>query len=275
MTDIAANPAQDDQPNLLVIEEDQPTLVIAEASESIAIVASEPEVAALEIAEPEVAEAAAPAAAPVVAQPAPAPAPAPVAVAVLEPEPAPAIAVAAPGIVEAAEPPVAAEAVPLEDDAPAAKVSRFDLRGAFPMIVVSIAAMASLVAAVGTVVATRAVAHTNAVLEEVEAHRAKMRRLDQLIDEVDGLRQREQIALVRVEQIATSQPATSADVRSAIAGLQIAMAKHEPGGNTAILATLRDGQAELAERISIIYRRVERMDEKLAAFVSSSPKAKP
>ena len=269
MTDIAANPAQEGQPNLLVIEDDQPTLVVAEASESIAIIAAEPEIAALEIAEPEVVVAPAPALAEIppapVAQPAPAP------------EPAPAPAVAAPGIEEAVavEAPVAVETAPDAHDVPVAKAGGFDLRSAYPMIVVSIAAVASLVAAVGTVVATRTVAHTNAVLEEVEAHRAKMRRLDQLIDEVDGLRQREQIALVRIEQIATSQPATSADVRSAIAGLQIAMAKHEPGGNTAILATLRDGQAELAERISIIYRRVERMDEKLAAVVSSSPKAKP
>jgi len=270
MTDIAAKPEAEAHPNLLVVEDDQPTLEIAEASEAVELVVAETEIPAATEAAPAIAIAEVPA-----IEPIPAPVPAPVVV----PEPAPAPAVEAPVVVEAVAPAPAAalnlDAVPVadadHDEAPQAKAAK---PSKLPMIVMSVAAVASVVAAAGTIASVRTVAHASAVLEEVEAHRAKMRRLDQLIDEVDALRQREQIALVRVEQIASSQPATSADVRSAIAGLQIAMAKHQPGGNAQILSTLRDGQAELAERISIIYRRVEKMDEKLAS-VSPSPKAKP
>lgn len=266
MTDIAAKPEPEGQPNLLVVEDDQPTLEIAEASEAVELVVAETEIPAATEAAPAIAIAEIPA-----IEPVPAP--------VVAPEPAPAPAVEAPVVAEVAAPAPAPvvnlDAVPVDDadhdEAPQAKP---DKPSKLPMIVMSVAAVASVVAAAGTIASVRTVAHASAVLEEVEAHRAKMRRLDQLIDEVDGLRQREQIALVRVEQIASSQPATSSDVRSAIAGLQIAMAKHQPGGNAQILSTLRDGQAELAERISIIYRRVEKMDEKLGA-VSPSPKAKP
>jgi hypothetical protein len=137
-----------------------------------------------------------------------------------------------------------------------------------PLVAVSLAVFASSMSVIGLLVASRTVAETRIVLEQVQAHQAKMRHLDTVIDEVDALRRREQIALMRIEQINAGKPATGAEVRGAIANLQMAMAKYQPGGNNGTMTLLRDGQSELAERVSTIYRRVEMMNEKMDKLVA-------
>ena len=125
------------------------------------------------------------------------------------------------------------------------------------------AVFASGLSVVGLLVASRTVAETRLVLEQVQQHQSKMRHLDQMIDEIDALRSREQLALVRLEQINSGKPATGAEVRGAISSLQLALAKYQPGGANGTLTLLRDGQAELAERVTTMYRRVEQIDTRL------------
>lgn len=144
-----------------------------------------------------------------------------------------------------------------------------------PLAAVSMAVFASSLSVIGLLVASRTLAETKIVLEQVQAHQAKMRRLDKVIEEVDALRDREQIALIRLEQVNAGKPATGAEVRAAITGLQLAMAKYQPDNLNSTLTNIRDGQYELAERISTMYRRVEQIDARLAKMpVSPSPKAK-
>lgn len=158
--------------------------------------------------------------------------------------------------------------------APRTRATPGGYRRLIPLAAVSLAVFASSVSVIGILVASRMVARTNVVLEQIEAHQGKVRQLDALIVEVDGLRRREQIALERLERLAVGKPATAEEVRAAIGGLQLAMARSQAGGSMGIMTSLRDAQVELAERISTIYRRVERIDEKVGTLVSSSPKAR-
>jgi len=138
-----------------------------------------------------------------------------------------------------------------------------NIRPLIPLAAVSMAVFASGLSVVGLLVASRTVAETRLVLEQVQQHQSKMRRLDQMIEEIDALRSREQLALVRLEQINSGKPATGAEVRGAIGSLQLALAKYQPGGANGTLTLLRDGQAELAERVTTMYRRVEQIDSRL------------
>jgi len=196
----------------------------------------------------------------------------PVAVA---PEPAAPAAPAAPAHKKAA--PVAAKAplsaaanAPLPQPSEAALAAtpvsgrpKRNIRPLIPLAAVSMAVFASGLSVVGLLVASRTVAETRLVLEQVQQHQSKMRRLDQMIEEIDALRSREQLALVRLEQINSGKPATGAEVRGAISSLQLALAKYQPGGANGTLTLLRDGQAELAERVTTMYRRVEQIDSRL------------
>ena len=153
------------------------------------------------------------------------------------------------------------------EDAPAAASaplkSKRNIRPLIPLAAVSMAVFASGLSVVGLLVASRTVAETRLVLEQVQQHQSKIRHLDQMIDEIDALRSREQLALVRLEQINSGKPATGAEVRGAISSLQLALAKYQPGGSNGTLTLLRDGQAELAERVTTMYRRVEQIDARL------------
>jgi len=193
----------------------------------------------------------------------------------LAPEPAAPAAPAAPAHKKAA--PVAAKAplsaaanAPLPQPSEAALAAtpvsgrpKRNIRPLIPLAAVSMAVFASGLSVVGLLVASRTVAETRLVLEQVQQHQSKMRRLDQMIEEIDALHSREQLALVRLEQINSGKPATGAEVRGAIGSLQLALAKYQPGGANGTLTLLRDGQAELAERVTTMYRRVEQIDSRL------------
>jgi hypothetical protein len=183
---------------------------------------------------------------------------------------------AKPAAVETAPAPSAPLPSPAENAEAAAPLPAVKRkRNIHPLIslaAVSLAVFASSVSVIGLLVASRTVAETRTVLERVQEHQSKMRHLDVLIDEIEGLRQREQIALVRLEQLNAGKPATGMEVRSAIASLQMSMAKYQPGGNNGMMTMLRDGQSELAERVSTTYRRVEQISEKMDKLAAGKPR---
>ena len=261
------------QAPLLVIADEQdeaaPALVVVEES---APELPKPAVEALDVAKPEVEEAKAQAPK---AKPAPAP--------VIEAAPAPAPAVETPApVAEAAPAPSAPLPQPQQEAAPVATVEEPQMKKHkpsmmrhVPMIAVSLAVFTSGLSMVGLLVASRTVAETKLVLQEVQTHQHKMKKLDTLIEQVAALRRREQIALARVELINAGKPVTAAQLRATADGLQLAMTKYQLGTGNSTLQNIRDGQYELAERVGTMYRKVERMDDQLSKMsVSSSPKAK-
>ena len=261
------------QAPLLVIADEQdeaaPALVVVEES---APELPKPAVEALDVAKPEVEEAKAQAPK---AKPAPA--------SVIEAAPAPAPAVEAPPpVAEAAPAPSAPLPQPQQEAAPVATVEEPQMKKHkpsmmrhVPMIAVSLAVFTSGLSMVGLLVASRTVAETKLVLQEVQTHQHKMKKLDTLIEQVAALRRREQIALARVELINAGKPVTAAQLRATADGLQLAMTKYQLGTGNSTLQNIRDGQYELAERVGTMYRKVERMDDQLSKMsVSSSPKAK-
>ena len=261
------------QAPLLVIADEQdeatPALVVVEES---APELPKPAVEALDVAKPEVEEAKAQAPK---AKPAPAP--------VIEAAPASAPAVEAPApVAEAAPAPSAPLPQPQQEAAPVATVEEPQMKKHkpsmmrhVPMIAVSLAVFTSGLSMVGLLVASRTVAETKLVLQEVQTHQHKMKKLDTLIEQVAALRRREQIALARVELINAGKPVTAAQLRATADGLQLAMTKYQLGTGNSTLQNIRDGQYELAERVGTMYRKVERMDDQLSKMsVSSSPKAK-
>jgi hypothetical protein len=264
-------------------DEQQPLLVIAEESSEAApalIVVEEPSstlpapaVEALDPAKLETSKDKAPAA------PKTAPAPA------IEISAAPAAptspAAPAPQIASEASPSTAAPLPqPQQESAEAAPVvevqkPKLNFRRHIPLAAVSLAVFASGLSVVGLLVASRTVAETRLVLEKVQTNQEKMQSLDTLIKRVEQLRKREQVALARVERINAGKPVTAKELEGAIAGLQVAMVKYQLGTGNNTLTNIRDGQYELAERISTLYRRIEKIDGQMSKLpVSSTPKAK-
>jgi type IV secretory pathway VirB10-like protein len=267
---------EEGQAPLLVIADEQdeaaPALIVVEES---APELPKPAVEALEVAKPEIEEAKAPApkaARALVVEPVPAPAPA---------APAPAAPIAQ--VEEAAAAPSAPLPQPQQEAAPVAatveepqmKKHKPSAMRHVPMIAVSLAVFTSGLSMVGLLVASRTVAETKLVLQEVQTHQHKMKKLDTLIEQVAALRRREQIALARLQLINAGKPVTAEQLRATADGLQLAMTKYQLGTGNSTLQNIRDGQYELAERVGTMYRKVERMDDQLSKMsVSSSPKAK-
>lgn len=269
-------------------DESIPTLIVAEPEpETPTLVIAEPEADLPELAptllveepEPPVSAALSVEAVETVASPAAAAPAAPVAAAVAEVRAHKTGPVLSDSILNALEeaPPAAMAAAPAAAPAstgPAVSAARAStqpvaattgLMGRMPMIALGLACFASLIAAIGVVVASRTIARSNAVLEEVQAHQEKMQQLDRLVDEVEALHHTQAAMVARMERSATVHPLTAGEMRAALASLQVKLNKNEesgPGGN---LALIRDGQSELAERIGIVYRRLEQIDEKLAS----------
>lgn len=162
-----------------------------------------------------------------------------------------------------------------EASSPAEQKPKLNVRRHVPLVAVSLAVFASGLSVVGLLVASRTVAETRLVLERVEANQQKMQSLDTLIKRVELLRAREQVALARIERINAGKPVTAKELDGAIAGLQVAMVKYQLGTGNSTLTNIRDGQYELAERISTLYRRIEKIDGQMSKMsVSSIPKAK-
>ncbi len=149
--------------------------------------------------------------------------------------------------------------IPVASDAalPAERPSR--LSGIVPLVAVSLAVIASLVSAVGLVVTSRTVAGASLVVADARERQAQLAQVAELVNEVEALRRREQAALERIERFRAAGAATSADVNRAIDDLKQDLAKREPGGGALML--VRDGQAELAERIGQISLKIDRVEQ--------------
>lgn len=160
-------------------------------------------------------------------------------------------------LIEVAEPvaetPAAESEAPVaQDGKPAAALS------VLPLVAVSLAALASFLAVVGLVVASRTVAGATLVVADARERQAQLARVGELVEEVEALRLREQAALERIERLRASGAATPDDVNRAIDNLKQALAKRDP--ESGALKLVRDGQAELAERIGQISVKLERVE---------------
>jgi hypothetical protein len=92
-----------------------------------------------------------------------------------------------------------------------------------------------------------------------------------LVDEVQKLRAREIAALERMERFRSAGAATPDDVNRAIDGLRQGLARRDPEGGA--LKLVRDGQAELADRVGQVALKVARIEEMLSASRKASPAA--
>jgi hypothetical protein len=140
-----------------------------------------------------------------------------------------------------------------------------------PLIAVCLAVVASFMAVMGLVAASRTIANASLVVADARERQAQLKQVSKLIEEVEELRAREQAALERIQSFRSAQPATSADVNRAIDKLKIDLASHNPQDGT--LSLVRDGQAELAERLGQISLKVGRIEERLNASRKASPAA--
>lgn len=165
--------------------------------------------------------------------------------------------------VEPAPAPIAPAPAPAD---PPSRLARW-----LPIVAVTLAAAASFLAVVGLTVASRTIANASLVVADARERQEQLARVGALIEEVEGLRAREQAALQRLERLRSATPATPADVARAIDDLKHDLAKHEP--ENAKLALLRSGQSELAERIGQIALKLERIEQKLSANRQASSAA--
>lgn len=138
-----------------------------------------------------------------------------------------------------------------------------------PMIAIAVGCFASVISAAGLVVASRTIAHNNTLIAELAGHQAQMRQLETLITEVEALNRSQSAIVTRMERSASIRPLTAGEMHAALANMQSKLGRGE--GASGNLTLLRDGQSELAERIGIMYRRMERMDEKLALLARGAP----
>ena len=164
----------------------------------------------------------------------------------------------------------AVEAAPIaaEAEAPSAtEPSPTDWTRHLPLIAVCLAVVASFMAVMGLVAASRTIANASLVVADARERQVQLERVSALIEEVEELRAREQAALERIQSFRSAQPATSADINRAIDKLKIDLASHNPQDGA--LSLVRGGQAEIAERIGQISLKIGRIEEKLNA----SPKA--
>lgn len=165
--------------------------------------------------------------------------------------------------VEPAPSPVAAAPAPAD---PPSRLTRW-----LPIVAVSLASLASFLSVIGLTVASRTIANASLVVADARERREQLVRVGTLIDEVEALRARELAALERIEQVRSTAPATTAEVRRAIDGLKHDLAKHENGDSK--LSLVRAGQSELAERIGQISLKLERIEMKLSATRQASAAA--
>jgi len=169
-------------------------------------------------------------------------------------------------VVEPEAPVAVPEAVNAPDPEQPSRLTRI-----VPIAAVSLAVVASLLSAVGLVVASRTIAEASLVVADARERQAQLVRVEELIDEVEALRHREQASLERIEGFRSAGAATPADINRALVQLRQDMVRHEPEGGT--LALLRDGQSELAERIGQISLKLERIELALTASRKAKPAA--
>jgi hypothetical protein len=155
------------------------------------------------------------------------------------------------------------EAVAADDTPPVVK-PRYSFRRTAPVIAVALGLVASTLSVAGMIAASRTMSKAVLLIEDAQAREARLARLDHLAAELAALTNREQIALARIEQINAGRPATPRDVQASVGALQMSIARYNPGINGSLTA-LGNAQVELADRISILMTKVERIEAATAS----------
>jgi hypothetical protein len=176
-------------------------------------------------------------------------------------------------------PPAAAAPPPPAPAAVEAAPRKAGLIGLLPIVAVTLAAVASVASAAGLIVATRNVAetqHTIAELARAHTHdaapaptpAAPQRKPGQ---QVDVAAASAGMAMMPAEGPVDSRFATITEMRAALVDLRQDLAKHQGPGNVMVMEAMRDGQTDLANRISDLATKVDRLERS----ISSSRKGQP
>lgn len=171
---------------------------------------------------------------------------------------------------EAAPAPLPAGPITPADSAPAAEQPSALVK-LIPVIAVALAVVASFFSVVGLVVANRTVVGASLIVADARERQEQLARVGELIDEVEALRAREAAALERIEAMRSAGGATPADVHRIVDDLKQDLAKRDEQGSA--LGLVRDGQAELAERLSQVSMKLERIQQSLSASRPANPAA--
>lgn len=186
-----------------------------------------------------------------------------------------------PAEIAPAEPAPAAEIPPAADGAsavdaaaePAPKPARFAaIRANLPLVIAGIAVFTSLIATIGLLVASRNMAEAGvriAALEQAlkdRPHAAAAAVPDQGAGHA---------APAPVDREA-ARAASAADVRRAFNEFRTDLVRYQGmGGNAAFMTGIRDGQAELANRIGIMLEKIDRIDRALASRAPAGQRPMP
>lgn len=174
------------------------------------------------------------------------------------------------------------EPTPLPAPAPEPAPRKVGVIGLLPIVAVSLAALASVASAAGLIVATRNVAETQHVIADLaKAHTADQAPAAPLVptapsqrkagEQIDVAAASAGMALMPAAGTPDGRFATVTEIRTALADLRQDLAKHQGPGNVMVMEAMRDGQTDLANRISDLAAKVDRLERSL----SSSRKAQP
>jgi uncharacterized protein YpuA (DUF1002 family) len=132
-----------------------------------------------------------------------------------------------------------------------------------PIAACCLAVVASSASVAGLIVASRTVASASLVVADARERQEHLKEVEALVAEVRGMRQREMVAMARLERMTAAKPVTTDDLKHVMDAFKANFERHQPE-NTA-LGLVRDGQAELAERIGQISMKLSRVEEKLSS----------
>jgi hypothetical protein len=164
---------------------------------------------------------------------------------------------------------------PIHDESPVAEAVPPETAGAMPskgnMLViaaVALAAFSSTLSAVGLVVTSRTVAEASIAIEQFQAdgdHRAGQQKAASVAMSVPA-----------PAPVATHADgaATAAQVQRMVDSLRNDIARYQTAkGGAPLVATISDGQAELANRLSVINAKLDDMARQLSSTRAATPAA--
>lgn len=138
----------------------------------------------------------------------------------------------------------------------------------WPMATVGLAGFASVVSAIGLVVATRSVNEASLVVADARERQVQMRKVEELIDDLEHVRAREIAMLQKLERMERAQPATRAEVGYALEKMKSDLLKSDAQGTG--IRFIHEGQQELAERMDAVLSKVDRLEATLTASRTGS-----
>ena len=158
----------------------------------------------------------------------------------------------------AGDEPTAATEGEAESPAPPAKRARkFRLGGALPLLIAGLATFAALVATIGLIVVSRNVAETNQRLAALQAA------LDHKTAAPAPVAHAPAIPSLAPVTGSSDKPASIEEVRALLFALRKDLVSYQAmGGNAGWVKAVGDGQAELANRMSLIAEKVDRIERR-------------